>query len=259
MISIITVNYQNLDTIEKLWESLKNNEIQDFEWIIVDNNSPDKEGEILKEYFKDEPKVFIITLNENIGFGEACNQGASFSKGKFLAFINPDIELTKNCLKKLLKTLEDSSHGGGIIAPQLVNSYQSIQENYRKFPTILELFGRRLKKQTIQTLNLDNGFLIPIDWVQGSFLFMRKSLFNELNGFDSRFFLFMEDTDLCRRCWELGWRVFLLSNARAIHGTKRLSGGHLFQAIFKKTFWIHVSSAVKYFLKYKGKKIPKVF
>ncbi len=259
MISIITVNYQNLNTLEKLWESLERNEIQDFEWIIIDNNSEGNEGKILKEFFQDEPRVFVITLNENVGFGEACNQGVFFSKGEFLAFINPDIELTQYCLKTLLETLEDSSHGGGIIVPQLVNTYQAAQENCRKFPTILELFGRRLKKQTVQAISTENSTLVPVDWAQGSFLFMRKTLFAELGGFDSRFFLFMEDTDLCRRCWEAGWRIFLLPSARAVHGTKRLSGGHLFQAIFKKTFWIHVSSAIKYFHKYKGKKPPKVF
>ncbi len=259
MISIVTVNYQNLSTLETLWNSLQRNEIQDFEWIIVDNNSPTGDAEILQDYFKDEPKVFVITLNENVGFGEACNLGADFSKGEFLVFINPDIELTQYCLKTLLTTIEDSSHGGAIVVPQLVNKYQTAQENCRKFPTMLELFGRRLKNKTAEAINTDSATMVPVDWAQGSFLFMKKSFFMDLGGFDSRFFLFMEDTDLCRRCWESGWRIFLVSSARAIHGTKRLSGGHIFKAIFKKTFWIHVNSAIKYFQKYRGKKTPKVF
>lgn len=259
MFSIITVNYQNISVLEPLWESLKRNKFQEFEWIIIDNNSPGDDGTLLKDFFKDEPNVFIITLKENRGFGEACNEGALFAKGELLAFINPDIILTQTCLGKLFLTMQDASHGAGIIVPQLVNTYQAPQENCRKFPTIWELFGRRLKRQTAKFKANADGGMVPVDWAQGSFLVMRKAFFQELGGFDPRFFLFMEDTDLCRRCWEAGWRIFLIPTASAIHGTKRLSGGHIFTAIFKKTFWIHFSSMIKYFQKYRGKKTPNVF
>jgi GT2 family glycosyltransferase len=99
----------------------------------------------------------------------------------------------------------------------------------------------------------------PVDWVQGSFMALKKETFTEiLNGFDPRFFLFLEDTDLCRRLWEKKLRVLLIPSATAVHSEHRLSGGNLWQAWRKKTFWIHLSSALKYFWKYKGQKTPKI-
>jgi GT2 family glycosyltransferase len=80
-----------------------------------------------------------------------------------------------------------------------------------------------------------------------------------LNGFDDRFFLFLEDTDLCRRTWDAGYRVLQVPTVNAFHEQKRLSGEGLFASMRKKTFWIHVLSVLKYFWKWKGVKKPKVF
>jgi GT2 family glycosyltransferase len=80
---------------------------------------------------------------------------------------------------------------------------------------------------------------------------MRKDLFEKLGGFDERFFLFFEDTDLCRRIKNAGFEVWYCPDSVFTHTKKRLSesdwpGGWL----FKKAFWIHVWSALKYFRKY---------
>ena len=89
---------------------------------------------------------------------------------------------------------------------------------------------------------------------------MRKSFFEQdLMGFDDRFFLFFEDMDLCRRCWELRKRVVKVKSAEAFHGSDRLSGGGFFTAIRKRTFWIHLQSALKYFWKYKFRGKPEVY
>ena len=95
------------------------------------------------------------------------------------------------------------------------------------------------------------------DWAQGSFWVLRRELFERMHGFDERFFLFLEDTDFCRRVWHEGLQVLQVCEAIAGHSPNRLSGGNVFKALLRKTFWIHLVSAVRYFWKWKGKKLPR--
>ena len=80
--------------------------------------------------------------------------------------------------------------------------------------------------------------------------FLEKKLFERLNGFDKRFFLFFEDTDFCRRLKKIGGQILVVPSAIAYHDPNRLSGGNILKAIFRKTFWIHIHSAIKYFAKW---------
>jgi GT2 family glycosyltransferase len=133
------------------------------------------------------------------------------------------------------------------------------QGNARKFPSLGALFQRRFSGRS-ESLNETKLLSEPIvlDWAHGSFLAFRREFFmKKLEGFDEHFFLFFEDTDICRRSLELGKRILQLPQATILHSSERLSGGNFLVAVFKKTFWIHVASAFKYFWKYRGKKLPK--
>ncbi len=260
------MNYGNSENIRKLVTSLKKNPPSGkWELIIVDNDSPNNDTENLDLFFAGEKNIKIIKLPKNLGFGAGNEKGVEKASGQILAIINPDIEIKKDCLNELLNVL-NTDEKVGIAVPQLLNPDGSPQTNARNFPTILGLLGHRIFKMKsassayLRKDTKEGGDIVPIDWAQGSFLVMRKNFFlKKLKGFDPRFFLFFEDTDLCRRTWEMGKRVVKVKKAQAYHGTERLSGGNLFLAIRKKTFWIHLHSAMKYFWKYLGKKKPEVF
>lgn len=257
LISIVTVNYGNSTKIKKLWESLRKNLSIDFEFIVVDNDSPNDDA-LNFGFLEKDPMSHLVILSENVGFGGGNWEGARFATGNILAIINPDIEIQKDCFEKLITALKDPTNNAGIVVPQLENPDGTLQENCRKFPTISELFLRRTFG-TDPTPKDANKTLFPIEWAQGSFLVMEKEFFTyTLKGFDPRFFLFLEDTDICRRTWETGKRVLCIKSARALHGTERLSGRGFFKSIGKKAFWIHVVSTFKYFLKYMGKKKPEI-
>ena len=81
---------------------------------------------------------------------------------------------------------------------------------------------------------------------------IKRELFEQLGGFDERFFLFFEDTDLCRRCRNMGKKVVYLPSVTVLDKKNRLSGESFWDLMFKKTGRIHVSSALKYFWKWKG-------
>jgi GT2 family glycosyltransferase len=263
LISIITINYGGSKSVFNLWKSIQAhaNDIN-YEFIVVDNASPNSDAEKLSELFSS-TNVHIIKLEKNLGFGGGYSEGVKFAHGEFLAIINPDITLTPNSLKSLIDALK-SEPSVGLVAPRLLNPDGSPQQNARHFPTPWVMFGRRLTTHFNWAYDsqqdwYDSKVPQPVDWVQGSFMALKKETFTEiLNGFDPRFFLFLEDTDLCRRLWEKKLRVLLIPSATAVHSEHRLSGGNLWQAWRKKTFWIHLSSALKYFWKYKGQKTPKI-
>ena len=126
-----------------------------------------------------------------------------------------------------------------------------VLENCREFPTFSGLIKRRLfGSQILPTA--PQGKPRETEWAQGSFWVLRHETFEKLNGFDPRFFLFLEDTDFCRRLWKEDLRVLLIPAAIAGHSPNRLSGGNLFTSLFRRTFWIHIASAVKYFNKWRA-------
>lgn len=262
--SIVTINYGHADKIARLWDSIQNQSPKsDYEFIVVDNASPNEDGDAVKSLLRDQEKAHVILLNKNLGFGGGYHQGIKFATGEYVGIINPDIELKAGCLEVLLETLENNNEAR-IAVPMLENPDGTIQHNARRFPSLWTMFKRRFTRKKTQNYDINPDWYtsknpVPIDWAQGSFLFMKRHFFTEeLKGFDPRFFLFLEDTDLCRRTWLLEHQVLLVPKARAIHGEERLSGDDLWKAIRKKTFWIHVASAIKYFTKYLWSKKPQI-
>lgn len=90
------------------------------------------------------------------------------------------------------------------------------------------------------------------DWIFGPCLMLRKEALDKVGGFDERFLLFFEDTDLCRRFKLAGWRIYYLAEAKVIHMDERLSQKSKgLKALQHKTTWIHISSWIKYFWKWR--------
>lgn len=253
ILSLLTVNFGSVDRIKSLWDSLqKFSPSVEWEWIVVDNpTQKGEDGVILTEFFAKEPRVHVIQLSQNLGYGGGNAEGFRFCRGEFLAILNPDTTVQKKTLDILLETLKKEKKAG-VIVPVLKTEDEQVLENCREFPSFLGLIKRRLFGSQILK-SAPKGGVRETHWAQGSFWVMRRDLFENLNGFDPRFFLFLEDTDFCRRVWKSGFRVLQNPTAIAGHSPNRLSGGNIFCSLFRKTFWIHVSSAVKYFVKWCGR------
>jgi GT2 family glycosyltransferase len=250
-LSLLTVNFGSIDRIKALWKSLKTfPPAEKWEWIIVDNpTKADGNGNLLEKLFQKEDHIHVIQLSSNLGYGGGNAEGVRFCRGEFLAILNPDTLVTKNIFSTLLSTLKKEKKAG-IVVPVLKTHDGKVLENCRKFPSLFGLIKRRLFCSQILPTT-PTGNVKEINWAQGSFWVLRRDLFENLEGFDSRFFLFLEDTDFCRRVWKRGLRVLQVPAAIAEHSPNRLSGGNLFSSLFRRTFWIHISSAVKYFWKWR--------
>ena len=201
--------------------------------------------------------VRIIETPRNLGYGKGNNFARRFIHGKYILIINPDNELEPDALQKMVEVME-TDPSIGIIAPKLIHEDGTIRDSYRSFPTITDVFIKRTALRHLfpermrQYLQWGASTEQPrtVDWVVGACMLLRRELYEELGGFDPRFFLFFEDTDLCRRSAQLGKRVVYFPPAVATDRKHRLSEGGLLSPLLKKTVRMHLVSAVKYFWKW---------
>lgn len=173
-----------------------------FEHIIVDNASTDNTVEIVKKY----QNVILIENKDNQGFGKANNTAYQRAKGEYVLFLNPDMRPTAGSFKKLLDWYKDKEDVG-IVSVKLIQENGEIHPDTipRRFPSIWNQLAILLKIPHIfpRVLNhyLMQGFDTEqeqvVDSVRGSFMLTRKKYFQH-EVFDTRYFLWFEDVDLCR-------------------------------------------------------------
>ncbi|RKZ18914.1 hypothetical protein DRQ17_02265 [bacterium] len=138
-LSIGIVNYNSLDYVKKLLDSIKRNPPSvPYEIIILDNASVDGSVEFLKK----EKGIKKILLRENSGFSHGCNLIGKRARGKYLLFLNPDVVVTPKALDKLVEFMEKNPQCG-VAGGKLLNFDGSLQLSCRMFPTYLNvMFGR---------------------------------------------------------------------------------------------------------------------
>lgn len=260
IVSAIVLNYRTGRDTWKCAQALRMQTIADrIDILIVDNHSGDDSiGYLRNRVRASKSNIHIIETSRNIGYGQGNNLGARFARGKYILVINPDNELEQDGLEKMVAAMEGDP-GIGILAPQLVHEDGTIRDSFRTFPTFTDLFikrtaflRRRFPERMRRYLQHDQDMsrTRDVDWIAGACFLMRKDLFESFGGFDSRFFLFFEDTDLCRRCAAAGHRVVYFPSVRARDRKHRLSEGGWMALLTKKTARIHLISAMKYFWKW---------
>ncbi len=231
---------------------------QELEIIIVDNHSQDDSIGILRNRFGQYPHIRIVENERNRGFGQGNAAGIRHATGTYLLIINPDVTLPHNGLEQMTHAME-ADPSIGLLGPQLRFEDGTIRRSFRSFPRLSDVFIKRtilrffLRKRLDHYLStsIDPSQVQDVDWLAGGCILMQRTFFNELGGFDRRFFLFFEDTDLCRRIWNAGKRVVYYPTVRAADGKQRLSEGGCFSIFTKKTVRIHLCSAVRYFWKWR--------
>ncbi|MFA6383565.1 MAG: glycosyltransferase family 2 protein [Parcubacteria group bacterium] len=200
-LSIVIVNYRSEKYLGKCISSIKEKILDaDYEIIVV-NNDKEKllEAQLPKE-------IRLINSGGNIGFGAACNLGAKSAQGEILCFLNPDTEIISSSFSGVLyKFAKDNKLA--IVGPKLVNEGGETQEwiaggEITIWSTILNNFGYKRDQKIWESV-------APMEcaWVSGAAMFIRKDIFDRLGGFDEKFFMYFEDSDLCRRARQLGYKV----------------------------------------------------
>ena len=204
LVSFITVTFNSAELIENCINSVLGGfDKENFEFIIIDNNSSDNTCKILNRFGKE---IQFIKNKVNVGFSKACNQGFKISKGRYLFFLNPDTVYVNKTFDSLLDTIK-SDPSAGIVAPRIQNFDGSFEQNV----------SYRYPGKKKYTLKLFADLPGDICSVLGAAFLIKRDIFTKLSGFDENFFLYGEDQDICLRVRKLGYRIRLCDNSSVYH------------------------------------------
>ncbi|MEY4628108.1 MAG: hypothetical protein RLZZ595_434 [Bacteroidota bacterium] len=249
-LSIIIVNYRSWKRLSACLHSIEQQGLQDLEVIVVDNFSNDGQGESFAAQF---PNVKWIMQNTNGGFAQACNMGAAHASGNWLLFLNPDTILNTVVLQPLIVKAEQETDWKLIGIRQLNDAGKDTNPHgiflkwwnvWPPFRSLERLFkGQEFSKQYLSTAPVT----FP-DWISGAFVLIRKNDFQEIGGWDERFWMYYEDMDLSKRAADIGWKRVMYNELVCIHshgGSSRIN--HDIKALTKSTV---IKSASIYINKY---------
>jgi GT2 family glycosyltransferase len=234
-LSIIVVNFNVKEFLKNLLDSIKKAS-QNFslEIIVVDNASDDGSVEMIKDKF---PEIILIENKSNLGFGKANNQGLKIAKGKFILLINPDTLVAEDTFVKMIDFF-NANPDTGMAGCKILNPDGTLQLACRRsFPGPWTAFTKVTGLSTLfpksklfakyNLTYLDENQTYEVDAISGSFMMLRKEVYEKVGGFDEQFFMYGEDLDLCYRIQKAGYKIYYVHTTQIIHykgeSTKRSS------------------------------------
>jgi N-acetylglucosaminyl-diphospho-decaprenol L-rhamnosyltransferase len=265
-LSIIITRYKNPEMLRVCIDSIRKHLfLKDWEMIVSDSETDEETEMMMREEY---PDVQFIPSQKNIGFEGTVKKGYEKCRGKYILILNHDIIVKKNSIEKILDYIKNHPEVG-ICGPKLLNFNDSLQLSCFKYYTPLTILYRRTflgrmnfaKKHLDEFLmkNFDHKSICEVDWLMGSAMITTRSAIEKVGLMDSRFKLYFEDVDWCRRFWEKGFKVVYFPFSEMYHYHGRGSAGkNTVKTLFSnRLVWIHISSAIKYFIKYAGRPLPK--
>lgn len=222
-VSVVMVVYM---TGEALAESaacvLRDPEVDEF--VVVDNGSKGVEADCLGALVARDPRVRLITGHGNVGFARGANLGAKAATGDILIFLNPDAFLQPGCVAELAREIAPRPVPT-IVGGRVLNADRTEQRGARRgeitpFSALLSLSGlaRRWRRYEVHWEGdrvPDKAAVVPT--ISGACFCMRREDFDAVQGFDEKYFLHVEDVDLCWRVRQAGGLVLFHPKAEVVH------------------------------------------
>jgi len=227
-LSIIIVNYRAWEHIRKALEKLQPDFPEDWEIIIVDNESEKAPFEEFRNQF---PWVTLIANPDNSGFGYGCILGVAQAKGEQMLFMNPDVLATVNEIRNLIT--EKAMHPDvALLSPKQVGLDGLPQKVFDEFPDLLN--QSKIVKSLLRAIapgrkpdpRADYSELVYCDWVTGSFLLVDRADYDTIGGWSTDYWMYVEDADLCKRAHDAGMKVAYTPNVQVVHahgGSSRIN------------------------------------
>ncbi len=236
--SVIVVSFRSADRIEGCLRSILEQELPGgFEVIVADNASDDGSADLVAACF---PDVRLIRNSENAGFAAANNAAFAQAKGELIFLVNPDSELEPDALRNAATYL-DAHPECGILGGLLLDDDGERAPSARRFPTLLRkvlmlsgIAERHAESKLLGGADYrwhDHRVPLEVDWVPGAFTALRRRVIEQIGFFDERFYLYYEETDLCRRARRFGWAVHFIPDAVVRH-----SGGASSRKVTRHAF-----------------------
>lgn len=239
-VTAVIVTYNSRGVIgEALDEAAQAHKNGLLEVVIVDNVSSDGTVDFVREQF---PWVHVIQSPANVGFGRGCNAGLEFTKTPYILFLNPDAVLPCDSLKTLIAFLE--SHPKALFVAPATESHGGTQLQVAgglpsPWSTLRAAAGLPSNPRTRRTIQPGSEPFLA-DWLGGGIMLGRCEELRKLGGFDPRFFLYFEETDLCKRAIMAGYELWAVGQATARHtgGTAaKGTGRKLYRASIAEHFF----------------------
>lgn len=192
--------------------------------------------------FQDPDFFYPVKIIRNLtpkGFGANHNQAFQHATGQYFCVINPDIRFGSDPFSELLTCLNHPTVG--VMAPLVVGPAGALEDSARRFPTPSIILSKVFGQRKLADYSLNDQHIEP-DWIGGMFMLFPRHVFQQLLGFDERYFLYYEDVDLCGRLQLAGYRVAVCPGSQVVHHAQRSSHRSL-----KYLRW-HLASMLRFFM-----------
>jgi GT2 family glycosyltransferase len=224
------------------------------EVILVDCASHDGTSAVVREGF---PDVQLVQMDINKGYGAALNEGVKAASGAYFLLMNADAWPIGQAVERLL-AFATAEPRLGAVGPRLRNADGSLQPSVRGFPTLWRLateyfFLRRLAPHSrflnaFYSAQFDHESTRDAEFLVGAVLLVGRQAFEEVEGFDTAFFMFNEEVDLCYRLRRAGWRVVFFPEAEFVH-----LGGASTHLVWDQMYREQLRSHLRFLQKHHGR------
>ncbi|MGB5073600.1 MAG: glycosyltransferase family 2 protein [Bacteroidota bacterium] len=168
--------------------------------------------------------VRVLRLQENLGYGHACNRGAEAASGDFLFILNNDLDFPADPLPTLISAMAAHPRAGAV-GPALRFPDGRFQLSYGEHPTLRSEWRERQRQQQSQG---DGGALLDArareasasiepHWITGACMLIRRKAWQSVAGFDEAYFFYFEDVDICTRLRRAGWNILYQPESMVVH------------------------------------------
>ncbi len=215
-LSVIILNYNVRYFLELCLKSVKAALIDlDAEIIVVDNLSIDDSCEMVKDLF---PEVTLIENDKNYGFSKGNNLGVAKAKGEYVCILNPDTVVAEDTFKILLDFAK-STPKLGIVGCKLIDGKgEFLPECKRNVPTPLISIQKILgNSKPYYATNLMEDEVGEVEVLVGAFMLLKRTIYNEVNGFDEDYFMYGDDMDLSFRVQKAGYQNYYNPCTTVVH------------------------------------------
>jgi GT2 family glycosyltransferase len=261
-LSIILVSYNTRDILKNaLMKVYAQSQFQDFEVIVVDNDSHDGSADMVAETF---PRVKLVRHDQNGGFAAGNNLGIAIAQGEYILLLNSDAYVFDDSLAETVSYM-DRHQETGIMGAQLVCEDGSPQPSARPFPTpwqklrVLSGFeSRHASYETYYDYYTAKTDEDPeprkVGWVPGTYFMIRRQVIDQIGVLDERFFMYYEEVDYCLRATRAGWNIVFNPTIPIIHlgGQSSLATQKEVSRTGRQLIDIRVNSEYDYYRKNAG-------
>ncbi|MFH2062722.1 MAG: glycosyltransferase family 2 protein [bacterium] len=257
-VSIVILNYRSCGLVKQCIKTIKMYPAGcSYEVIVVDNDLADGVGEMLAERF---PEVRYVPASGNIGFAAGNNLGIRVARGRYIMIMNPDITVRPGSIDALVRFM-DKHPDVGVAGPKLLRPNGQVDEScyrfhrwttpiYRRTP-LGRLRAGRSESDRYLMADFDRSETRDVDWLLGAALIFSRSALEKVGPLDEGYFMYVEDTDWCRRFWLAGYRVTYFVGSTMVHCHERQSAKVFWMfGLLNRTARYHIRSAIYYFRKW---------